>query len=165
MMPLSNVIERTVPVSMFNNGMAEKVFDDVKRNGTKVVMKNNSSECVLMSPEEYMRLNDEYNDFKLLALAHKRMENFDPSKLLTEEEVFQSLGITQEELDKQQEIKNTPYFLTSNSLLNASRQSGNSSKPEDLNLLLSSLELKGRLAFDKPYSELETGITFIFNLA
>lgn len=105
MMSVSNIIEKTVPVSMFNNGMAEKVFDDVKRDGTKVVIKNNFAECVLMSPEEYMRLNDEYNDFKLLALAHERMENFDPSKLLTEEEVFQSLGITQEELDNMEEVE------------------------------------------------------------
>ena len=104
-MSVINVIEKTVPVSMFNNGMAEKVFDDVKRDGTKVVMKDNSAECVLMSPEEYMRLNDEYNDAKLLALAYERMENFDPSKLLSEEEVYRHLGITEEDLEGWEEVE------------------------------------------------------------
>ena len=54
-----SAITNTIPITQFNRGLAGKIFDDVKRNGAKVVMKNNTAECVLLSPEEYVRLMDE----------------------------------------------------------------------------------------------------------
>jgi PHD/YefM family antitoxin component YafN of YafNO toxin-antitoxin module len=54
-----SAITNTVPISQFNRGLAGQIFEDVKRTGAKVVMKNNSAECVLMAPEEYVRLMDE----------------------------------------------------------------------------------------------------------
>ena len=50
---------------MFNRGMAGKIFDDVKKDGAKVVMKNNKAECVLLSPEEYIRLIDAAGDMEI----------------------------------------------------------------------------------------------------
>ena len=44
-------LRNTIPISLFNKGMAGKIFKSVKENGSKVVMKNNVPECVLMSPE------------------------------------------------------------------------------------------------------------------
>ena len=49
-----SAITNTIPITQFNRGLAGKIFDDVKRNGAKVVMKNNTAECVLLSPEEYV---------------------------------------------------------------------------------------------------------------
>ena len=77
-MPVASVIEKNekrIPVSMFNEGMAEKIFEEVRRSGTKVVIKNDLAECVLMSPEEYVKMSDAYNDAKLLELAYERMKN------------------------------------------------------------------------------------------
>ena len=51
---LVNAIKNTVPITQFNRGLAGKIFEDVKKQGAKVVMKNNTPECVLMSPEEYL---------------------------------------------------------------------------------------------------------------
>lgn len=51
-----SAIENTISISLFNRGLAGKIFSDVRRTGAKVVMKNNMPECVLMSPEEYVRL-------------------------------------------------------------------------------------------------------------
>ena len=45
-----SAIRDTIPISLFNRGFAGKIFEEVKQNGTKVVMKNNAAECVLMSP-------------------------------------------------------------------------------------------------------------------
>ena len=59
---IRGAIENTVSISLFNKGLAGRIFEDVKRYGAKVVMKNNSAECVLMSPEEYVHLMDEVND-------------------------------------------------------------------------------------------------------
>ena len=47
-----NAITKTIPISMFNRGLAGKIFSDVKTNGPKVVMKNNAAEVVLISPAE-----------------------------------------------------------------------------------------------------------------
>ena len=64
-----SAIKNTVPISLFNRGQAGKIFEDVRKNGAKVVMKNNVAECVLLSPEEYVRLMDALNDAKLEAIA------------------------------------------------------------------------------------------------
>ena len=56
-----SAIKNTVPISLFNRGQAGKIFEDVRKSGAKVVMKNNVAECVLLSPEEYVRLMDAVN--------------------------------------------------------------------------------------------------------
>ena len=94
---LRSVIENTVSISQFNKGLAGRIFEDVKRNGTKVVMKNNAAECVLMSPQEYVRLMDEINDARLLAEASARMSHFDPNTLLTNDQIDEALGLSPED--------------------------------------------------------------------
>ena len=84
--------------SQFNRGLAGKIFEDVKQSGAKVVMKNNVAECVLISPEEYVRLMDEVNDARLLAVASERMAHFNPATLISEEEMNRRLGITEDDL-------------------------------------------------------------------
>lgn len=93
-MNIRGVIENTVPISQFNRGLAGKIFDEVNRSGAKVVIKNNSPECVLLSPEEYIQLLDEVNDARLLITATQRMSGFDPSTAISQEQVDQALGFT-----------------------------------------------------------------------
>lgn len=93
-----SAIQNTVPITYFNRGLAGKIFEDVKVTGAKVVMKNNAAECVLLSPDEYVRLMDEVNDARLLAIASERMANIDPTTLIPEEKVWERLGVTEEEL-------------------------------------------------------------------
>lgn len=93
-----SAITHTVPITQFNRGLAGKIFEDVKRSGAKVVMKNNAAECVLLSPEEYVRLMDEVNDARLLAVATERMAHYDPSTLISEEEMNRRLGVTAADL-------------------------------------------------------------------
>lgn len=95
---MTNAITNTISISLFNRGLAGQVFEDVKRSGAKVVMKNNSAECVLLSPDEYVKLMDEVNDARLLALAAERMASFDASKTVPETEVLKELGITANDL-------------------------------------------------------------------
>lgn len=93
-----SAITNTVPITQFNRGLAGKIFEDVKRSGAKVVMKNNAAECVLLSPEEYVRLMDEVNDARLLAVATERMAHYDPSTLISEEGMNRRLGVTAADL-------------------------------------------------------------------
>lgn len=91
---IRSAIENTVPITQFNRGLAGKIFDEVKHCGAKVVMKNNSPECVLLSPEEYIHLLDEVNDARLLATATQRMSHFNPSTTISQEQMDQEFGFT-----------------------------------------------------------------------
>ena len=77
MLSVVSSINRTVPISQFNRGLAGQIFSDVKKNGPKVVMKNNEAEVVLLPPQEYVELMDILNDYELLSLAMERMEHYD----------------------------------------------------------------------------------------
>ena len=85
-MNIRSALENTIPISQFNRGLAGKIFE--------VVMKNNIPECVLLSPEEYIRLLDEANDARLLATAAQRMSQFNPSTAISQEQVDQEFGFT-----------------------------------------------------------------------
>lgn len=98
-------IKNTISITQFNRGLAGKIFQDVKNNGAKVVMKNNTPECVLLSPDEYVKLMDEINDARLLALAVKRMENFNPENTIPENQVMEHLGITDDDLADFDEVE------------------------------------------------------------
>ena len=102
---LVNAIKNTVPITQFNRGLAGKIFEDVKKQGAKVVMKNNTPECVLMSPEEYLSLMEEVEDAKLLRLAESRLQNFTPAETIPAEEVYQKYGITDADLADFDEVE------------------------------------------------------------
>lgn len=52
----SNMLSRFIPITEFNKGGAGRIFEQVKRDGAYLVVKNNKPECILLSPEEYCDL-------------------------------------------------------------------------------------------------------------
>ena len=105
MLNIASAIRDTIPISLFNKGLAGKIFEDVKKSGAKVVMKNNAAECVLLSPDEYLRLIDEVNDARLLSLAAERMADFDPAATVSAEALYKELGISQKDMDAVGEVE------------------------------------------------------------
>ncbi len=105
MADITSAIKDTVSISLFNKGLAGKIFAEVKHSGAKVVMKNNAAECVLLSPEEYVKLMDELNDARLLAIAAKRLESCEPSSWISSETVYKELGITDADLNSCGEVE------------------------------------------------------------
>jgi PHD/YefM family antitoxin component YafN of YafNO toxin-antitoxin module len=105
MFSVVSAIRNTVPITQFNRGLAGQIFEDVKATGAKVVMKNNSAECVLLAPDEYLRIMDELNDARLAALAAERALRLDPSTLIPEEKVWERLGITDDDLAMAPEVE------------------------------------------------------------
>ena len=99
------VINNTVSINKFNRGLAGKIFDEVKKTGAKVVMKNNTAECVLLSPKEYTDLIDELNDAHLLVIANQRLQNLDSFDLISQDEVYKRLGIKEEDLDDYDQVE------------------------------------------------------------
>ena len=98
MTDFTKTITDTVPMSVFDRGLTEEDFEEVRKSGPKVVIKNDVPECVLLSPDGYARLIDEIEDARLLALASERMLDFDSSDVLSEAEVLEELGIDAEDL-------------------------------------------------------------------
>ena len=41
-------IKNTVPLSKFNRGLADQIFSDMKKHGSKVVMKSNTAEAIII---------------------------------------------------------------------------------------------------------------------
>ena len=68
-------------------------------------MKNNEAEVVLLPPDQYIELMDLLNDYELLTIAAERLEHYDPSTLISEEEMERHLNITQEDLDRVGEVE------------------------------------------------------------
>jgi len=71
---LSNALDAIVPITRFNRGEANKIFDEVKESGCKVVVKNNVPACVMLTPERYKEMVDMIEDQALLAVAEERLQ-------------------------------------------------------------------------------------------
>lgn len=91
-------ITKTIPISMFNRGLAGKIFEEVKKYGTKVVMKNNVAEAVLVSPDEYLTMCNEIEDLKLALMAKERLENSNSNDLISQLSVDQKYGFSEADL-------------------------------------------------------------------
>ena len=100
-----SAIRNTISISLFNRGMAGKIFKIVKETGPKVVMKNNTPECVLLSPEAYMKLVDEANDARLALLAADRLRTADLGSAVSVEKVMKELKITEKDLESGDEVE------------------------------------------------------------
>jgi PHD/YefM family antitoxin component YafN of YafNO toxin-antitoxin module len=93
------VMKSIVPITRFNKGEANRIFDEVETSGTKVVMKNNRPACILMSPNQYESLMEMLSDYILQEEAEARMAQVNLGDTITRQEVMESLGITNEELE------------------------------------------------------------------
>lgn len=100
-----SAIVDTIPITNFNRGLAGKIFADVRASGAKVVMKNNMAECVLLSPEEYVRIMNELDEAKLLAMAISRTENYAPANNIPASKLMEKYNITDADLDAMDEVE------------------------------------------------------------
>lgn len=55
------IINAMVPITRFNKGEAGKIIEEVKRDGIRVIVKNNVPECVMITVEEYNALTEAAN--------------------------------------------------------------------------------------------------------
>ena len=92
-----NVLDSIIPISQFNKGQANKIFSDVKKFGTKIVVKNNVPECILMSPQSYQRMMEEYENAILAAEAEKRLSK--NTEYISHDDVMKEFGLEPSDLD------------------------------------------------------------------
>ena len=90
------MMKKIVPITRFNKGEANKIFDEVQSTGTKIVMKNNRPACVLVSPEQYEALIERLSDYLLLAEADRRMAVNQDAENISHEDMMRSIEKTAE---------------------------------------------------------------------
>ncbi len=94
---IGDLLKSIVPISRFNKGEANRIFDEVAKTGFKVVVKNNTPACVLVSPDDFAQMLEDSENYALLLEATKRMEHVQQTIPL--EQIVHEFGITKEELD------------------------------------------------------------------
>ena len=94
------MMKTIVPITRFNKGEANKIFDEVETSGTKIVMKNNKPACVLLSPAQFESLMEMLSDFLLYSEAEKRTASNKDEENISHEAMMKELGISQESLDE-----------------------------------------------------------------
>ena len=95
-----------IPFSEFREGRAGEIFDEVRREGTKLVVgDDDSAVCILMKPEDYMRMSGDFYDVGSMRVAEERLKHIDRSILIPAEEVYREFGITQEMIDAMPEVE------------------------------------------------------------
>lgn len=103
-MPIPNlslkyVMNSIVPITRFNRGEANKIFDEVSKTGIKIVLKNNVPVGVLIEPERYDEMVEMLEDFALFFEAEQRMKNFKQSGMISEKQIMENLEISDSDLD------------------------------------------------------------------
>ncbi len=93
------VMKSIVPITRFNKGEANRIFEEVESSGTKIVMKNNRPACVLMSPNQYESLIEMLSDYIMQEEAESRMAHYNPEESMSQEALMRELGITRADLD------------------------------------------------------------------
>lgn len=97
-MSLVGMMNSIVPITRFNKGEANKIFDEVENSGMKIVVKNNKPACVLLSPEQYENLMEMLSDAVIYAEAEKRMAGNDDSENISHKALLNELGISEADL-------------------------------------------------------------------
>ena len=97
-MSVMSVMKSIVPITRFNKGEANRIFEEVESGGPKIVMKNNTPACILISPDQYEVLMEMLADYSAWEEAEERMKHYDPQESMSQEEVTDFFGITQDDL-------------------------------------------------------------------
>ena len=101
---LRNTLDVLVPITRFNRGEANKIFDEVRETGCKVVVKNNTPTCILITPEKYNEMVDMIEDQYLLSLVEERERN-STGTTYSFEEILAEDGLTLADIDAMEDVE------------------------------------------------------------
>ena len=99
----ADIMNSLVPITQFNRGQASRIFDRLHTESQLVVLKNNQPAAVILSPEEFYRLNEIEENYALLLEATERLAspNAGTSSFA---DVMKELGISQDEIDNAEDV-------------------------------------------------------------
>jgi hypothetical protein len=105
MSEIASIIQGIIPISSFNRGQAGKIFDEVKSGSTKVVVKNNEPESILISPQKYIDLLQKLEDMEDIVLAMERENSAFDEPSVGFDELLKEAGLTREELSSMGDVE------------------------------------------------------------
>ena len=94
-----------VSISQFSKGQATQVFDRLKTEPQLVVLKDNVPVAILLSPDEFTRLAEIEENYRLLLLAQKRLANNGPENARSEADVMKELGISENDIETTEDVE------------------------------------------------------------
>ncbi len=100
----ADLLKSLVSVTQFNKGQASKIFDRLRTERQLVVLKNNTPSAVILSPEEYERLSDIEEDYRLLLLAQERIAGGGLEHTISFHDAIADLGISDSEIEEAEEL-------------------------------------------------------------
>lgn len=92
-----SAFSHTVSLSQFSGAQAEQIFERLREEWQLVVCNENAPIAVLLSSEEYYRLLEIEENYRLLLLAQDRLEK-NNGDMLSEADVMHRLGISETEI-------------------------------------------------------------------
>lgn len=102
---MANIMECLIPISQFNKGQAAKIFNRLKETKELFVLKNNQPSAVILSPEEYTRLTEIEENYRLLVEAANRLDMNGNKQTIPVETVMKDLGINKEDLEGWEDVE------------------------------------------------------------
>ena len=94
-----------VSISQFSKGQATQVFDRLKNEPQLVVLKNNVPAAILLSPDEFSRLAEVEENYRLLLLAQERLTSNNPENARSEADVMKELGISENDIETTEDVE------------------------------------------------------------
>ena len=89
-----------VSISQFDEGNAIQIFDRLCTDRGLVVLKNGQPIAVVMSSEEYIRLVEAEEDYKLTVEANRRLEDNGKKPTIPFGDILEKLKICEEDLSR-----------------------------------------------------------------
>ena len=99
----TDVLESLVPITQFNRGQASRIFDKLQTKNQLIVLKNNQPTAIILSLEEFNRLNEIEEDYDLLLEANKRLES--NSETFSMKEIMEDFGISEDDIINAEDVE------------------------------------------------------------
>ena len=93
---------------------AEHIFEEVRKNGPKIITDEGRPSCVLLSHEEYERIMDELAEAEIEHIAAKRLSKpRQENEYVTQKELDEEFGFTEKDLNGWEEVEIESHHLPS----------------------------------------------------
>ena len=101
----AETLRSLVSISQFSKGQATQVFDRLKNEPQLVVLKNNVPAAILLSPDEFSRLAEIEENYRLLLLSQERLANNNLESARSEADVMKDLDISEAVIDAAEDVE------------------------------------------------------------
>ena len=91
---------KKVSISQFDEGNAIQIFDRLGTDRGVIVLKNGQPIAVILSPEEYTRLVEAEEDYKLTVEANRRLEENGEKPTIPFGDILKKLKICEEDISR-----------------------------------------------------------------